>query len=293
MNKPDFIIVGAARSGTTSLHEYLSQHPKLCGSRIKEPKYFTNDLYISLGGPGDNAILDKIVRDEKTYSRLWDSCKDSALKYESSSDYLYHYKSAIPKIINDTGDIPIIICLRSPVERSFSAYQNLVRDNREKLDFKNALLEEKRRIEMSYDWMWHYTHGSMYYEQVKAYMTNFTKVKVILFEEFVESPIDELKGVLDFLGLSQDFSFNVSTRFSQSGVPKNYIIKRLSSRVGVLSPLRNYITRNVPRKWLQAISRNWFKKQRIGDIHENLGIFTREIYELERLLDKDLSLWRK
>ena len=63
---PDFIVVGVARSGTTSLFYYLSQHPEIEMSKIKEPKYFSSiDLDLPQNGIGDKTVFSKMITDEK------------------------------------------------------------------------------------------------------------------------------------------------------------------------------------------------------------------------------------
>ncbi len=137
MNKPNFLIVGVARCGTTSLFHYLSQHPELEASRVKEPKYFSNASATNRNGPGDSLINFSEIKTQEAYSRLWSSM--ARLKFEASSDYFYHFNETIKRIKNEIGDIPIIIALRNPKERSFSSYMNLVRDSREDLTFEQAL----------------------------------------------------------------------------------------------------------------------------------------------------------
>ena len=257
MNKPDFIIVGSARCGTTSLFQYLAQHPGLKPSRIKEPKFFTYNFYENLRGPGDETTAFGLVKNEQDYGQLWGKSKATGLCYEGSSDYLYYFNSAIPKIKAYCGDPKIIISLRDPSARAFSCFMNHVRDNRESLEFAEALKEEKARIEANYGWMWHYAEGGKYYEAVKAYFDNFTNVCVLSFEDFERNPQEVLDHLTSFLNVDP-FVFDIRTRYSQSGTPRNSVIRLLSSRTSMFAPLRSIVIRCLPRPLLQTISSNWF-----------------------------------
>ena len=112
-NLPNFFIVGAAKSGTTSLAEYLKQHPEIFMSEFKEPHYFLPEgaMASNYYGTWDNYMsLFKDVRNEKAIG-------------EASTGYLYYPESA-RMIINRIPDAKIIISLRNPVEMAFSLYQH-------------------------------------------------------------------------------------------------------------------------------------------------------------------------
>ena len=126
--KPNFIIVGVARCGTTSLFHYLEQHPEIGMAKVKEPKYFSSlDLTLPQNGIGDSTVFSKLIKDEASYDNLFEGLEGYKAVGEASSDYFYYHKTVIPRIKKKLGDIKIIVCLRDPVERAFSAYNNLIR----------------------------------------------------------------------------------------------------------------------------------------------------------------------
>jgi hypothetical protein len=112
---PDFFLIGAPKAGTTSLHHYLAEHPRLCAASEKEPYYFCSDL-------GD---MSKVV-DEKMYTALFRACSPGQLSYESSVWYLYS-QEAVPEILSRRSDARFIVLLRNPVDIAISLHGQLLR----------------------------------------------------------------------------------------------------------------------------------------------------------------------
>ena len=151
---PNFLIVGAAKSGTTSLYEYLRQHPAVFMPKWKELSFFIGDHF----GP-----LHKVKRPEY-YRKVFDKVQNESAVGEASTSYLYD-ESAPKKIKEGLGLINIIIILRNPVEMSYSLYNHQVRKEGETLKtFEAALEAEEDRIKdltfrkKSYGW-----HANYYY----------------------------------------------------------------------------------------------------------------------------------
>ena len=135
---PNFLVVGAGKSGTTSLYHYLKAHPGVFMSRIKEPGFiFAQFNKMPQSGVGDERQT--TVGSFSAYCRLFEDAEGKKAVGEASNDNLYHYERAIPYIKRFFGDIKIIIILRNPVDRAFSAYTYLLRDNREFLTFEEDL----------------------------------------------------------------------------------------------------------------------------------------------------------
>ena len=144
---PNFLIVGAAKAGTTSLFEYLGEHPQIFTPAKKEPKFFSYGCYPSpLKGPGDDLVESQIVKNFDEYKKLFDNSDAYPLRGEASPDSLYYWNGAIPKIKKILGDVKIIIMIRNPANRAFSNYMHLIRDGRETLNFEAALDAEEYRI---------------------------------------------------------------------------------------------------------------------------------------------------
>src|SRR5687768_6547415 len=193
---PNFLIVGAAKCGTSSLHKYLDQHPEIFMSKVKEPRFLSSQVTpFPLNGPGDHKVEAWYVKNYSDYIKLFEGSEGYPVVGESSADTLYFYKGTIPIIKKYLGDPKIIIMLRCPLKRAFSAYQYLVRDLREDLSFEDGLVEEHNRIKNNFELIYHYTTASLYYDSVKAFLDNFSSVKVILTEEQEARPQQVLRDI--------------------------------------------------------------------------------------------------
>lgn len=201
MTLPNFLIVGAAGSGTTSLYQYLNQHPEIYLADIKEPCYFSD------GPPW-------LVQTDAEYEALFHGQTTEKAIGEASASYLRDPEA--PKRIHRLlKDVKVIIILRNPAERAHSCWGKMfLRYGCEKLDFQHALREEKVRInsaEFRENWpmnwrSYHYFHNGLYSEQVKRYfdIIGREKVMVFMFEEFAEGPAEICRQAFSFLGVDPD-----------------------------------------------------------------------------------------
>jgi len=296
MMLPNFVIAGTARSGTTSIYYYLKQHPEICFPEKKEPKYFS-----SLGqkfphcGPGDQNVDRLMVRDFKAYKNLFDCCTGCFRIGEASSDYLYFHHHSAAEMRRMLGDVPIIICLRDPVERAWSAYNNLVRDQRETLSFSLALALEAKRLEDNWDWMWGYRTAGLYADQLATFLNTFSQVKVILFEDLKADANAVVREVFAFLGVDDSVAVDTSTRYSLSGKARNRLIAFLSNRDNPLVfTFRQVALKLFPRSLLEQLaSRSLEKEDMDEEIRRELrDYFAEDIDRLEKMLGCSLEVWK-
>jgi hypothetical protein len=293
---PNFIISGVARCGTTSLFHYLNQHPEIGMPNLKEPKYFSSlDLILPQKGAGDDTVFSTVVTNESDYDKLFDGLESFKTIGEGSSDCFYYHNTVIPRIKEKLGDVKILVCLRNPVERAYSAYNNLVRDSRETLEFSAGLALEDERIGKNWDWMWHYKSASLYAEALRHYQQEFTHVKVVLFDDLQSNPKDVLDDIFVFLGVNTNISIDVSTKYSHSGKPTSKLIGMLTSRNNKFAyNVRELIIKVIPRSILEKLASKLFKKDVLSqEIRDGLSsYFKNDIEELETLLKKDLTCWK-
>lgn len=297
MNKlPNFLIVGAAKSGTTSLYYYLKEHPQVFLSPVKEPKFITSQfLKFPLKGVGDPTEKD-IIKNFEDYKKLFDNVENEIAIGEASPDNLYFYELAIPTIKKYLNTPKIIIILRNPVERAFSAYLYLVRDNREYLSFEEALNEEQNRKNNNWSFIWYYKEVGLYYNQVKAYMENFPQVKVFLYEDLKNKPKQLLRELFEFLEVDTSFiPSNLNVRYNVSGIPKNRFLYNFITKPNLLKKtLRPFLP-----KGLRMVIKNKLSPEALlekpkmkSETREYLKNFYREdIIKLQDLIKRDLSNW--
>lgn len=292
---PNFLIAGATRSGTTSLYYYLKQHPEISFPELKEPRYFSSiNLKLPQNGPGDETVDEKLILNYDDYCDLYQDLENKRVG-DASSEYLYHHAISAREILRKLGDIPVIIILRNPIERAYSAYNNLVRDGREYLSFEDAVDNEANRIVENWDMMWAYIEVSMYYNQVNTYKNTFKNVKVLIFDEFVENTQDSLKEVFKFLKIDENFTPVTKTVYSHSGAPSNKFIGWLTSRQNkIVYPFRKFMLQNIPRKYLEKLSKVFFKKSQssIKMKKETIKRIEADILKLEKLLNINLDAWK-
>ena len=228
-NPVDFLIVGAAKSGTTTLFETLSKHPGIFIPQCKECRYFSSTLG-EFAGPGPQ-YANSVTRSLEEYRGLFKTAKPDQFCGDISPDYLYYYRNAIPRILNEkNAQVPIIIVLRNPTDRAYSSYLHHVRDGREKLSFEDALNAEELRRTANWAWGWNYVDVGLYAEQVKGYTDNFERVLLLLFEEDVITGLATEK-ILDFLNIPSFQGIPAHIHTNVSGFPKNRLLHQVTTRI--------------------------------------------------------------
>lgn len=293
--KPNFLIVGAAKAGTTALYYYLKQHKDIVFPNLKEPKYFsTRSVILPHAGVGDPSVDKYTISNWQEYLSLFEGLDNHKMIGEASPNYLYYHQKTAPFIKSILGDVPIIIILRNPVYRAYSAYSYLRRDSREKLTFREALQEEEFRLKQNWDFMWGYKSASMYSSSVETYHRMFTNVKVIFFEDFVSDPLNETSRICEFLGLDQLISLR-ATKHNGSGEPSNIFARFILNRDNRISLLlREWLKSYVPRTILEKVGNASLSKVKISedDFQYLINYFEDDIKKLEKYLNKDLSSWK-
>jgi hypothetical protein len=295
---PNFFIVGAARSGTTSLDRYLDQHPEIYLSPRKEMHFFAAN-YFPRTGPGDERLNKRVIFEANQYTQIFAEANGAKAVGESSVFYLCLPGTA-DRIAEAVPNAKIIIVLREPVDRAYSAYLHLVRDGREHLEFEEALSQEEKRKQQGFEPMWWYKEVSLYYQQVKQYLDVFGRqnVKVLVYDELFAYPDRVLRDVFAFLAVSEDVTINTSVRYNVAGVPKsrklytlldNFMTKpgALGERIKSLLPMQ-----------LRAASANKLMAMMLDSSSVNPQIdrqlrdyFTEDVGKLEELLHKELLSW--
>lgn len=200
---PAVYVLGAPKCGTTSLHEYLGQHPDIFVSEKKELHFFSSALLdAAANGPGDAYALRTLVRGEAEYLHWFSDAAASQITVDVSPSYLYHHQAAT-RVRAARPDARLIAVVRDPVEKSYSQYLHMVRAQRETLSFEAALEAEPTRIADAWSDMWRYTESSFYSRQLRAWAEVFgTEALLVLFsEDLSRRPDDTMRRVFDFLAV--------------------------------------------------------------------------------------------
>ena len=238
-NPVDFLVVGAAKSGTSTLFETLGKHPGIFIPERKECRYFSC-MPGDFVGPGSRSAND-IIHSLEKYRSLYDKAEPGQLCGDISPDYLYYYRNAIPKILDElNAQVPIIIVLRNPIERAYSNYLHKIRERWENLSFEDALDAEGERRSANWTWGWGYVDVGLYAEQVKAYMDNFERVLLLLFEEDIITGHATGK-VLKFLNLDPFPKDLGKVHVNVSGYPQNRVLHRLMTDELIVRKIKNMV----------------------------------------------------
>lgn len=299
-NVPQFLVVGTAKAGTTSLYHYLKQHPKI-NIPIKETFFFMRDVYqnISLKYPKQRSD-EPLYKLEEEYLKAYENVP--GMVGEIGTGYLYYYKESVPLIQKYLGeDVKILIILRNPIERCFSSYKHFTKDLFEVDTFEESLELESFRIAQNWDFMWHYKALGLYYEQVKYYQAHFKHVKVVLYDDLKKNPQNLMSEILSFIGIEEPFEFKTEAVFNESGTPKSKWMHKLIVHdhwfkrnliTPIMKALFPYALRDKIRKYIRNQN---FKKSDIKMLpatRQKLQAYYKvDIEKLAQLLGRDLSHW--
>lgn len=296
-NWPDFLVVGAARAGTTSLQRYLRQHPGLFLPKLKEPCFFSFAEDKATYKHGKFAFA---VRDPKKYLDLFETAEKEQVRGEISTPYLYLYEKTIANIRKyhpHADQLKILILLRNPADRAFSQYMWRVRDGREPLSFEEAIAAEQKRKQDGYSFDYFYTDRGFYFSQVKAYLDAFKQVKIVLLDDLKERPLEMLSEICEFLGVDQQFDFLREESLNASYEPRWKFISKL---ITVESKTKFRLLNQLPDSWRQGIReqfRQWNSRRSTplklkADTRLSLqNLYREDIQKLEKLIHRDLSAW--
>jgi hypothetical protein len=205
---PTFLLIGAQRSGTTSLFHDLCLHPHVVGSTVKEVHFFDHeyarglDWYRAFFLPGRRS-----ARARRKGAAV--------MAGEATPYYLFH--PGVPRRVAEAiPDVRLLVILRNPVDRAYSHYRKSVAQRVEQLSFEGALAAEERRLggverrlvepgHRSFQHRHHsYVARGLYAEQLERWFALFPRERFLVLraEDFFSRPDDTYSTVLDFLGVA-------------------------------------------------------------------------------------------
>ena len=296
---PNFLVIGAARSGTTSLYHYLAQHPQIFMSPVKEPRFFALEGHpLDFRGPGDERLRADTITSFDRYQELFAGAGDEIAVGEASTVYLSH-KAAPDAIARYLPGVRLIALLRDPAERAHSAFQHLIRDGWEPLtDFGEALRDEPRRIADGWYDFWHYRERGFYYRQLSRYFDRFgaDRIRIFLYEDFVQNPLVVLEDIYRFLGVETEFRADVSARHNASGRARSAGMQRfLTGRHPLKEAARKLIPERLGHRVISLLQRENLTTSSIPPETRAWLVegYRDDTQRLEELIGRDLSAWQK
>jgi hypothetical protein len=306
---PNFFVVGAPKTGTTSLCRYLEQHPDVFMSPIKEPCFFAPEmaavspetraryarerapLNAYLDGPMSERRDSGFVIEWTDYLKLFKRAREERAVGEGSVAYLgsLHAPRAIRERIPDAR---IVAVLRDPADRLFSHYKVVRAMGRTALTFPDWA-EAERRIEAARDIGWGSVWAGRYGTQLERYLEHFPRaqIHIVMYDDFARDAPATLRSIFEWLGVDPRADVDTRERFNVTAVPRWTELDVAPAR-----RLWGAVKRTLPRR-LTARARDWVngaaqlsygrdERERIVAMHET------EIRLVERLIGRDLSAWR-
>ncbi len=298
MKKPNFIIAGFPKCGTTSLYHYLSEHPEVYMPSQKELHFFSNNILSKLkNGPRDKVVKKTQISTSEKYLNFYKNVKDQSAIGDASPSYI-NYPEALLKIKNYLNDPKLIIVLRDPINRAYSNYQHLKREQRESLSFIEALKNEEERKRLKYSDFWYYKFNSTYSYKIEQAQKIFSHVLILTLEELSAKPEETMKKVYKYLDVETNFRMkNPSNRFNIGGAYKsNYFTKLIFQPSTFKNKIKKIIRPNSGTKILLMKLSNLFKSdsEKIDDESVRyLKDFFRDDVNKLKSMKIDISKWRK
>ena len=296
---PNFLIIGAAKSGTSSIFDYLVQHPLIFGPTKKEPCYFAfKDSRPNFQGPGDEILNESVVTNYSDYLSLFDGVTRETAIGEASVVYL-HSKEAPHRIRELIPEVKLIAILRNPVDRAISSFSHLKRDGFETSpSLDDALVLEPVRKANNWQHLWLYSEMGFYAGALEGYYALFPaeNIAVFTYDQLKTDPLGLIRNMYAFLGVDESFMPDMSYRHNVSGIPKSRFVHELLRRPSLLKTIAKTILPDQARSSLRRIiTRKNITPARI-DISDSTRKYLRDLYRedilrTQSIINRDLGSW--
>lgn len=218
---PDFLIVGVQKGGTTSLYNYLLQHPDVISASRKEVHYFDRNYH-----RGERWYKSHFTKANQVKSKNSNALTGECTPYYAVNPY-------IPERLADlTSDAKIVFILRNPTDRAVSHYKHNVNRGKygrdltftQALDYEEKILDSEIELlnatqsgySVNHD-IYSLMERGQYAEQIRRYQKHFpaNNILVLTAEELFESPNQVLAELCEFLGLSP-YNFSLKKIYNQN-----------------------------------------------------------------------------
>lgn len=297
---PDFLIIGTPKSGTTSLYHYLQQHPQVWMPAVKEPHWFLFDgpEPPRLGGPRDQIRRRELVRSWPAYQALFSACPTGQVCGEASVRYLYS-PQACAAIHRRLPEVRLVLILRNPVDRAYSAYcRDRVHGAELCGTFADAIADGPRREREG--WLTGIYQQLGYYARALApWIETFdrSRIRIYLYDDLVADAPALIRDLYRFIDVDDGFLPDLNQRFNVTGTIRNPMWRFIWRGT---RELRSYLMPVVPMalrgRLFEVASRLPVRKHRAEPLDPALRARLIETYRddieaLAALLGRDLDAW--
>jgi hypothetical protein len=284
VSPPRFVVCGVPRCGTTSLYRYLQQHPQVEVSRLKEVNF------LSWPGPEvarrDLPWMEFPVRTFDEYERLFarSGAEGSGVVAVDVSPSCFHSPVAIDRIRRFVPDAGLVVLLRDPVARAYSAYLNRLRKRYETRPADEVLVPGDRAVD-----------NGFYANRLADFLDAFgpERVRVWLFDDLTERTGSTMADVLAYLGVDAAVPLDLATAHNRSTVHRSARLQRMLPRLDH----RWRVARRLPRPLWRAMSRAWSVTQTAppplpGEVEKRLRqLYADDVRRVADMIGRDLGSW--
>lgn len=293
MTLPNFMCLGAAKSGTTTLYDILRQHPDIYIPAFKEPHFFD--------------IPENYKNGIEWYKRNYFRNANKKIIADFTPSYFFE-KEAPKRIFKNLGrDMKFLVVFRNPVDRAYSHYLHSKRDDHESENFEKSLELEVSRLkkhENQSDYLSYlrhsYVHQGLYAQMIDRYLQYFS-LDNFLFIHFENELLQEreltIKRILEFLEIDSSVLLRTNIRSNPSSKEKSKPLKKLMNKRGWWRDVIKFMIpsvqlRQIIRNRIQRINITEFKAQQLSqEVKSNLleKYFRKDISDLEKTLNKKMN----
>lgn len=287
MTMPNFLIIGAMKSGTTTLHNYLNQHPQIYMSPLKEPHFFSCE-----------ALKNSPINNLEDYCALFQGVSEVAIG-ESSTSYLALPEISAKKIKHYIPNAKLIAILREPAEAAYSLYLMIHRSELHGISEEQILARFVQTQIIQNNRNSGIIKGRYYYGKLQHYLSLFDRrqIKICLYEDLKANPVELLQDIFQFLGVDEKFTIDKSNQYNTGGIPKNKLFYDLTENLKKNLTLRQLIPKSfyqpIFQTYLVLRKRNLAKQPQLSqNIRKQLTeLYREDILKLQDLISRDLSKW--
>ncbi|MDJ1181872.1 sulfotransferase family protein [Roseofilum casamattae] len=293
---PNFLIIGVQKSGTTSIYNYLKQHPQVYMSSVKETNFFARDPNKA---PSDRPLrhpTQKRIDTWEKYCDLFAEVTDEIAIGEASPNYMVNYSVATAQIKRRIPNAKLIAILRNPSDRAYSDYLMHVRDAIGKPRSLVEQIEQKGKASAT-------LRKGFYGEHLTAFYQEFdpAQIRVFLYEDLRKNSAKMMQEIYRFIGVDATYQPDTSARSQVAKLPKNQTFNQLlntrnplrETAAKVLNSLLPATTVQNLRDRLNNLNRSQAKIPPLdpGDRQILIDFYRDDILKLQALINRDLSSW--
>jgi hypothetical protein len=301
-HRPDFLVIGAPKAGTTALHAALAQHPEVFVSDPKEPKYWLCDDAPppAWRGPGDAHSQQEWVWRREEYDALFAGAPAGRLRGESTPFYLWS-RGAHRRIAESLPQVRMMAVVRDPVDRAYSNWMHLWSDGLEpEPDFERAFALQDRRVAAGWAPFWRYRDLGRYGEQLAHLraLVGTERLLVLRYRELVDDPGSAVDRACRFLGIAEGQVDRIPHDNHRSYVEPGWRSRvfgtavRVGARLGAYAPPQVWRRASVPVV-AQLTGRHEAHRPRLTTEQRErlLPSFADDIELLGRVTGEDFTDW--